>query len=158
MQLADLASAQAAVANANLASLVGRDCNANVGAFSVDATGGTPPPMNITTANPTKGASMVITDGNGKEIRRIPIPDGTTTGSLAWDGMDANGAPVAKGQYSMAVDKGTSTSEITASWSGRVDAVELTANGPRLRIGGVLLAPGDIHTIGKESAPSGQKA
>ena len=158
VQLADLASAQAAVANANLASLVGRDCNANVGAFSVDATAGTPPPMNITSAQGTKGASMVITDANGKEVRRIPIPDGTTSGMLAWDGKDANGAPVGKGQYSMTVDKGASTSDITASWTGRVDAVELTSGGPRLRIGGVLLAPGDIHTIGTESAPSGQKA
>jgi flagellar basal-body rod modification protein FlgD len=158
MQLADLASAQAAVANANLASLVGRDCNASIGNFSVDGTGGAPPPMNVTSANGTKGASMVITDANGKEVRRIPIPDGTTSAMLAWDGKDANGAPVAKGNYSMTVDKGTSPTEITASWTGRVDAVELTANGPRLRIGGLLLAPGDIHTIGTESALSGQKA
>ncbi len=158
VQLADLASAQAAVANANLASLVGRDCNATVGKFSVDSTGGAPPPMTVASANGTKGASMVITDANGKEVRRIPIPDGTTSASLAWDGKDTNGATVAKGSYSMTVDKGASTSDITASWTGRVDAVELTANGPRLRIGGVLLAPGDIHTIGTESAPSGQKA
>lgn len=158
MQLADLASAQAAVANANLASLVGRDCNATVGHFSVDGTGGAPPPMSITSANGTKGASMVITDANGKEVRRIPIPDGTTSTMLAWDGKDPKGAPVAKGPYSMTIDQGASTSDITASWTGRVDAVELTANGPRLRIGGVLLAPGDIHTIGKETGPSGQKA
>jgi flagellar basal-body rod modification protein FlgD len=157
-QLADLASAQAAVANANLASLVGRDCNANTGNFSVDGTGGAPPPMSIESSSGTKGASMVITDANGKEVRRIAIPDGTTSGTLAWDGKDANGAPMPKGQYSMTVDKGTSTGDITASWTGRVDAVELTAGGPRLRIGGVLLAPGDIHTIGTESAPSGQKA
>jgi chemotaxis response regulator CheB len=37
-----------------------------------------------------------------------------------------------------------------------VDAVELTANGPRLRMGGVLLAPGDIHTIGNQAAGTGQ--
>ncbi len=156
--LADLASAQAAIANANLASLVGRDCNASVGGFSVDATGGTPPPMSVTSSQGTKDAAMVITDANGKEVRRIPIPDGTTSGTVAWDGKDANGAPVGKGQYSMSVDKGSSTGDITASWTGRVDAVELTSMGPRLRIGGVLLAPGDIHTIGNESAPSGQKA
>jgi len=160
-QLADLASAQAAVANAGLASLVGRDCNATVGNFSIDSTGGAPPPMSITAASGTKGAAMVITDANGKEVRRIPIPDGSTSATLAWDGKDANGAPVAKGNYSMTVDKGASTADITASWTGRVDAVELTASGPRLRIGGVLLAPGDIHTIGPESintTPSGQKA
>jgi len=160
VQLADLASAQAAVANANLSSLVGRDCAATVGDFSIDATGGTPPPMNVTTANPTAGASIVITDSNGKEIRKIPIADGTTGTTIAWDGKDASGKPVPAGSYSMTIDKGTSPSSISASWSGRVDAVELTANGPRLRMGGVLLAPGDIHTIGNtsETALSGQKA
>lgn len=157
-QLADLASAQAAVANANLASLVGRDCNANIGTFSVDGQGGAPPPMAISAANPTKGASLVITDANGKEVRRIPIPDGTTSTTLAWDGKDASGALVGKGGYTASIDKGGSPTDISASWTGRVDAVELTANGPRLRIGGVLLAPGDIHTIGTETAPSGQKA
>jgi flagellar basal-body rod modification protein FlgD len=160
MQLADLAAAQAAVANANLSSLVGRDCAATVGSFAIDAQGGAPPPVTLTTASPTQGASIVITDGNGKEIRKIAVPDGSSSGTqIAWDGKDANGQPVPPGAYSMTVDKGTSPSSITASWTGRVDAVELTANGPRLRMGGVLLTPGDIHTIGNtSSAATGQKA
>lgn len=161
MQLAELAAAQAAVANANLSSLVGRECSATAGSFSIDTKGGTPPPVQVTTASPTSGASIVITDGNGKEIRRIPIPDGSTSTQIAWDGKDANGQAVPAGAYSMTVDQGKSPSSITASWSGCVDAVELTANGPRLRMGGVLLAPGDIHTIGNTSSPmaaNGQKA
>ncbi|NVB77782.1 MAG: flagellar hook assembly protein FlgD [Kofleriaceae bacterium] len=157
--LADLATAQNAVANANLASLVGRDCNATAAGFSIDEAGGTPPPLDVKTATPTKDAAIVITDANGKEIRRIPIPDGSTQASVAWDGKDANGQPVKPGSYSISVDAGKSASTINASWHGRVDSLELTAEGPRLRIGGVLIAPGDIHTIGNTSdSATGQKA
>jgi flagellar basal-body rod modification protein FlgD len=141
--LADLATAQAAVANANLASLVGRQCNATASTFSVDKAGGSPPPLEISTSAPTKGASIVISDENGKEIRRVPIPDGSTRTSLAVGTLPA-------GNYQVTVDAGKSTASINASWSGRVDAVELTAEGPRLRMGGVLLLPGDIHTIGNQ--------
>ncbi|HEY4175541.1 MAG TPA: flagellar hook assembly protein FlgD [Kofleriaceae bacterium] len=151
-QIADLASAQAAVANANLSSLVGRDCSSTLGSFSVDATGGTPPPMNVTTANATKGATIDITDSNGKVVRTLPIPDGTTNGTIQWDGKDASGAKLPAGSYSIAINKGDGASEVTGSWAGRVDAVELTSAGPRLRIGGVLVSPGDIHTIGNSSS------
>lgn len=154
--LADLATAQNAVANANLASLVGRDARATAAGFTVDQTGGTPPPLDVSTTSPTKGASLVIKDANGKEVRRIPIPDGTTSTSVAWDGKAADGRALPPGNYQISVEAGQTTSDINVSWSGRVDAVELTAMGPRLRMGGVLIAPGDIHTIGNQSAPSGQ--
>ena len=150
-QIADLASAQAAVANAGLSSLVGRDCSATAGVFSVDATGGTPPPLNVTTANATKGATVDITDASGKVVRTIPIPDGTTNGSVQWDGKDASGGKLPAGSYTISINKGDGQSAVTGSWAGRVDAVELTAGGPRLRIGGVLVSPGDIHTIGNSS-------
>jgi flagellar basal-body rod modification protein FlgD len=154
--LAELAAAQNAVANANLASLVGRQASATAAGFSVDASGGTPPPLEVSTTSPTKGASLVITDASGKEVRRIPIPDGTTATSIAWDGKTAAGTVLPPGDYRVTVEAGTTASQIQVSWSGRVDAVELTANGPRLRMGGVLLAPGDIHTIGNQAAGTGQ--
>jgi flagellar basal-body rod modification protein FlgD len=150
-QLSDLTAAQAAVANSNLSSLVGRDCSANVGNFSIDATGGTPPPIDVSSTNPTKGASLVVTDANGKKVAEIPIPDGTTKGSVQWDGKDSTGKVLAAGSYSMTIAQGTGTSTPTASWGGNVQAVELTPSGARLRIGGVLLSPGDIHTIGNSS-------
>ena len=156
--LAELAAAQNAVANAGLSSLVGRDCNATAGNFSIDATGGTPPPLNVTSPSGTAGASIVISDANGKEIRRIPIADGTTSAQMQWDGKDSTGAQAKAGAYSMTIEQGKSPSSVSASWTGRVDAVELTGDGPRLRMGGVLLTPGDIHTIGNETAAPGQKA
>jgi len=147
-QLADLAASQASAASAGLSALIGRDCNANVGTFSIDTQGGAPPPIDVSSTTATKGAALVITGADGKEIRRIAIPDGTTRGTIAWDGLDANGKPVAAGTYSMSVAAGTTTSTVNAQWHARVDAVELTPDGPRLRMGDVLLAPGDIRTIG----------
>lgn len=146
-QLAELAAAQESAANASLSNLVGRTCNAALGDFQIDKAGATPPPIDITAAGPTKGASLVITDADGKEIKRVPIPDGTTSTTMSWDGLDASGQPVKPGTYNISIDGGPSP-EITASWHGKIDAVELTADGPRLRMGDLLLAPGDIRTIG----------
>ena len=105
----------------------------------------------MTSSGPTKGASIVITDASGKEVRRIPIPDGTTATTLAWDGKTASGSAAPAGAYKMSIDNGTSAQAITAKWSGRVDAVELTADGPRLRMGDILVAPATISTIGASS-------
>lgn len=157
-QLADLAASQASAASAGLSSLIGRDCNANVGTFSVDGkAGGLPPPIDLASTTPTKGASLVIKDAQGKEVRKIPIPDGTTAGQILWNGLDANGKPMAAGTYQMSIDQGTSTSNstLTAQWHTRVDAVELTTEGPRLRMGNILLAPGDIRTIGSSTTTKG---
>jgi flagellar basal-body rod modification protein FlgD len=147
-QLAEMAAAQNASANASLSSLVGRECNATAGAFTISDTGGAPPPIDISSASPMKGASLVIKNAAGEEIRRIPIADGSKTASLAWDGKDASGVPVAPGNYEISVDAGQSASTINPQWHGSVDAVELTETGPRLRMGSLLLAPGDIRTIG----------
>lgn len=147
-QLAELAASQASAASAGLSSLIGRECDAAVGGFSIDGKGGTPPPLEIASTAATKGAAIVITDADGKELRRIAIPDGSTHTSLAWDGNDASGKPLPAGSYAMTVDPGSTTSTINAQWQGRLDAVELTTSGPRLRMGGVLLSPGDIRTIG----------
>jgi flagellar basal-body rod modification protein FlgD len=146
-QLAELAAAQNASANANLSSLVGRDCVANASTFQLDDKG-IAPPLDITSTGPTKGASIVIKNAAGDEVRRIPIPDGTRSTQIAWDGRDAKGAPMTPGSYEISVDNGQTSSTITPQWHGRVDAVELTPEGPRLRMGNLLVAPGDIRTIG----------
>lgn len=145
--LAELSASQASAASAGLSSLVGRQCNAVAGGFELDAEGGVPP-LAISSSGPMKGASIVIADASGKELRRIPIPDGATSTTVAWDGKDASGNPVKPGAYQLTVDRGKTATEISAQWQGRVDAVELTTSGPRLRMGGLLLTPADIRTIG----------
>jgi flagellar basal-body rod modification protein FlgD len=158
-RLADLASAQAATSSAGLASLVGRDCNAAAADFQLDR-GGAPglqiPGLQITSTTAMTGASVVISDGDGKELRRIAVPAGASSAQIAWDGNDASGAPVRPGSYHITVEPGTTSGTIASQWRGRVDAVELGASGTRLRMGGVLLTPGDIQTIGQLSPLSTQ--
>jgi len=150
-QLANLTAAQASTASASLAGLVGRTSQAQAGNFTLDATSGSPPPLSVTSPTPMNGASVVIKDANGKEIRRIPIASGAKDATLAWDGKDSRGVAVPSGSYNISVDSGSTTSTITARWSGRIDAVELSSDGPRLRMGDVLLAPADIYSIGVSS-------
>jgi flagellar basal-body rod modification protein FlgD len=148
--LADLAAAQASSASASLSGLVSRTCNATAGNFQLDR-GGAAPALQITSTGAMTGASVVITDDSGKEIRRLPIPIGASSANLAWDGATTSGAPAAPGTYHVTVEPGTSGATISSQWHGRVDAVELTPDGPRLRMGGVLLAPADVRTIGPSS-------
>jgi flagellar basal-body rod modification protein FlgD len=155
--LADLASAQAATSSASLSSLVGRDCNAAAGDFQLDR-GGAAPPIQLTATSAMSGASVVITSGDGKELRRIAVPAGTASAQIAWDGNDASGSPLPPGSYHLAVEPGTTTGAIAAQWHGRVDAIELGATGTRLRMGGILVGPRDIQTIGQSSTPLTQSS
>lgn len=145
--LADLIAAENSTANASLSTMVGRDCNASLGNFSLDK-GGSVPPIQISSTSAMNGASVVVTDSSGKEIRRMPIAAGATSASVTWDGNAASGAAVPPGSYSISVDAGTTTGTITSQWHGRVDAIELSNGSAQLRMGGVLLAPGTIQTIG----------
>ena len=150
-QLGALAASQASTASAGMATLVGRTCQATADSFTIDATGGAPPPLAVTSSGPTTGASIVIKNAKGDTVRTIAVPDGTTDRTLAWDGKDDHGRPVPPGGYQITIDQGKTSAAITAKWSGRVDAVELTSDGPRLRMGDVLLTPSDISTIGVAS-------
>ena len=135
------------MANASLSSLVGRTCNAGAADFQLDR-GGAVPALQLTSTTAMNGASVVITDDSGKEIRRLAIPTGATSTQIAWDGNTAAGTPAARGNYHITVDPGTTTGSITSQWHGRVDAVELNNGSTQLRMGGVLLAPSAIQTIG----------
>jgi len=145
--LADLVAAQNSTASASLSGLVGRTCNAGAADFQLDR-GGAVPPLQITSTTAMNGASVVITDSSGKEVRRLAIPPGATSTQIAWDGNTAAGAPAAPGSYHVAVDPGKTTGTITSQWHGRIDSVELAGGTTQLRMGGVLLAPGAIQTIG----------
>jgi len=152
--LIELANAQSAASSASLSSLVGRDCNAAAADFQIDATSGTPPPLAVTATAPMHGAAVVITDATGKEVRRIAIADGVRSSQVQWDGKDQSGNALAPGGYHLDVAPGTTSATIASQWHGRIDAVELTSEGARLRMSGVLLAPSAIRTIGQSQSTS----
>jgi flagellar basal-body rod modification protein FlgD len=145
--LAELASAQASASSASLSNLLGRDCTAAAADFTFDRKGQVPP-IQVSSSSAMNGATLVIKDDAGTEVRRIAIPAGAKSAQLAWDGNNAAGAPAAAGNYHISIDPGTSTGAISTQWRGRVDAVELSGGAAQLRIGGVLLVPADIQSIG----------
>jgi flagellar basal-body rod modification protein FlgD len=145
--LTDLAAAQTSTSSASLANLVGRDCNATAADFQLDR-GGAVPALQITSTTALNGATAVITNADGKELRRIAVPGGFTSSQLTWDGKDASGAQVPPGGYHLTIEPGTTTGTISSQWHGRVDAVELSSGNAQLRMGGVLLTPADVRTIG----------
>ncbi|HEY0251400.1 MAG TPA: flagellar hook capping FlgD N-terminal domain-containing protein [Kofleriaceae bacterium] len=145
-QLSAMSASQSSSANANMASLVGRQCSATVGDVEIKDPSNIPP---IEVTGATKGGSMVITDSNGKEIRKIAIPDGG--GEVKWDGKDANGNAVAAGSYSIAVSNPDATVDVSATWKGTVSSLELEASGARLVMGGISISPATITSIGAQS-------
>lgn len=146
-RLEDLATAQAANSSASLSGLVGRDCNAAPNDFAIDGKSA-PPPLQIASTSAMTGASVIISDDAGNELRRIAIPEGQTAATVQWDGKASNGTQVPAGSYHLSIDAGKSNAAIDAQWHGRVDAVELTANGTKLRMGNILMSPSAIRTIG----------
>lgn len=144
-QLSALAASQSATANASLSSLVGRNCTASLGTVTVDDPM-TVPPIETSSTGPINGASIVIKDANGTELRRLPIPAGG--GPVQWDGRDASGNLVKQGSYAMSVDSGTTTTAITANWQHSIDSVQLGATGATLKMGGIEISPGSVTSIG----------
>jgi flagellar basal-body rod modification protein FlgD len=144
-QLSALTATEASTANASLSSLVGRQCSATVGDVNVEDPSKIPP-INVASTSAIAGASIVVKDANGKEIRRIAIP--ATGGNVQWDGKDANGAMVPPGAYSVSVDSGTSTSTVNALWQDRISSVELGTTGSRLKMDGITISPSSITSIG----------
>ncbi|MEO8842707.1 MAG: flagellar hook capping FlgD N-terminal domain-containing protein [Kofleriaceae bacterium] len=144
-QLAALAASQSSTANASLSSLVGRTCSASLGTVKVDDPMAIPP-IETSSTGPINGASVVIKDASGTEIRRLPIPAGG--GPVQWDGRDASGNLVKQGSYAMSVDSGTTTTAITANWQHAIDSIQLGASGSTLKMGGIEISPGAVTSIG----------
>lgn len=144
-QLSALTATESSTANASLSSLVGRSCSATVGDVKIEDPSKIPP-IDVSSSSAINGASVVIKDANGKEIRRIAIP--ATGGPVQWDGRDANGALVQPGAYNVSVDSGTSTGTVNAVWQDRISSVELGATGARLKMDGITISPSSITSIG----------
>src|SRR6202042_689590 len=71
------------------------------------------PPINVSSTGPISGASVVVTDANGKQVANLPIP--TNGGTVQWNGLDSAGNPVAAGNYTVTVSSGTTVTPVTPS-------------------------------------------
>jgi flagellar basal-body rod modification protein FlgD len=144
-QLGTLTQLQTSSANSNLASLVGRQCDANVGNITL-TNASQVPPIEVSSTGSMTGATINITNSAGKVIRTLPIP--ANGGAVQWDGKDSSGNTAPAGAYNVAVSSGSTASAISATWQGNVNSVQLSASGSSLQMGGIQVQPGDITSIG----------
>jgi flagellar basal-body rod modification protein FlgD len=155
-RLDELVAVQDAAAGAGLADLAGREITADVGAITVD--GKAELPRIELAGSPLAHAGEVVIHGpSGEVVRRLPIAAGPPP-TVAWDGKDAQGAPVPNGAYTLEVEAtGNDGAKVTArpQVRGRVDAVELGAEGARLRLGNIKITPASVRSIhGPQGVPS----
>jgi flagellar basal-body rod modification protein FlgD len=147
--LQNLTATEASTANASLSSLVGRTCDAGLGAVTVtDST--KIPPIDVSSTSAMSGASITVTDSNGNQVASIPVP--ANGGAVQWNGLNSSGVAVPPGTYTFAVSPGSSSAAITANFHDSIDTVNLTATGSLLQMGGIEVTPGDITSIGNSAA------
>lgn len=148
-RLADLIAAQDAASSAGLSQLVGRDVTADASTLSLD---GPPPPITLASDTAIASGTVTIKDADGKIVRTIELGAGDSPMALGWDGKDASGAALPHGTYTIEVAaKDKNGAAITPKPQVRaiVDALELTATGPILHLGGARVSPAAVTTIAR---------
>jgi flagellar basal-body rod modification protein FlgD len=149
-RLADMISAQDSAGSAQLADLVGREITADASTIQLD--GGAPPALQVASDGSVAGGEVIIKDASGNVIRSIPFGGGESPIQIPWDGTDARGVPLAPGSYAVEVKAHKADGSdvpATPQIRGIVDAVELTATGPRLLLGRTRVSPGAVTTISR---------
>ena len=147
-RLDELIAAQDAAAGAGLADLAGRTITADVSSITIDGRAELPT-IELVGKPAAHAGELVVTGPSGEVIRRVPITPGPPP-TASWDGRDEDGTPVAAGQYSLAVEAtGTDGAPVSArpQIRAQIDAVELGAEGPRLRFGNVKITPAAVRSI-----------
>lgn len=87
-------------------------------------------------ANPPAGADaaeLVVTDLDGNEVQRTPVPLGEET--YQWAGAGSDGIPLANGAYALSLEafrNGEVTSRTAVSSYGRVNEARIGADGIQL--------------------------
>lgn len=147
-RLDELVAAQDAAAGAGLADLAGRTVAIDVSTITVDG------PVTMSGLEPVgasglRAGELVVRGPAGEVIRRVPLTPGTPP-TASWDGRDQAGTPVGPGAYSLAIEgKDADGAAVTTrpQLRGSVDAVELGGDAPRLRLGGLTVAPAAVRAI-----------
>ncbi len=144
-RLAELIAAQDAAGSAGLADLVGRQVTATASTIEVD---GPLPALQISAAEPLGGGEVVIRSASGAEVRRIAFGPGASPLTVP----GSADPPLPPGTYTVevvATGRGGTSINARPELVGVVDAVELTAHGPRLRIAGARISPATVTTIAR---------
>jgi flagellar basal-body rod modification protein FlgD len=151
-RLAALEAAQTASARASLTYVVGHGVTAAADTLRYDPGRGPMPPLVAELGAGAQKVEVVVTDAEGREVRRIPLgAHAAGQVNVPWDGTDRAGRPLPPGEYHIAVEaSGEAGAPVLAHarLRGVASALVFGADGGnRFRIGGVEVMPADIVSI-----------
>jgi len=99
---------------------------------------------------PAAATQLDISDSNGKTVFSTAGAIGTGNHSLAWDGKDSHGNPLADGSYKLTVtatDLAGGTVASSVASAGTVTQIDMTGGTPRLIIGSMEIDMADIAAV-----------
>lgn len=146
--LQQLASFQAAVANTQTASFIGREVTA-VGT-EIRVAGGQASHAALRLDSAADAVQVTIRDATGSAVRVIDLgPLAAGTHDIGWDGTNTAGLAVPDGTYSFEISAAADGEEVAALplTSGLVEGVEFEEEGTFLIIGGRRVALANIIGI-----------
>lgn len=150
--LADMRAEQVAASSAALAGFVGKQASFRTETLRLDDVEAGVPDMNYELSAAAPNAQAVVIDAEGNEVRSIDLgalPPGEHT--VQWDGKNKLGQTVKDGDYRIEIrveDAEGNENTVPANVSGVIDSLDFSQGFPMMRIGGALLAPADVLSIG----------
>lgn len=118
---------------------------------SIELSAGTADAIRFDLAEPATSASATIYDSTGQYVRTIDLGSPNAGYQTAfWDGLDANGQPVADGKYSVAVLAMTAagqTVEVPTYTEGVVTGVDFSSGDALLSVNGQTVSLADVRSM-----------
>ena len=146
-----LGMSMAALVNAQLPSLIGKDIVAT--GDTVEVTHGDPTSLRYGLDGDATEVSLVVLDSDGEAVRTVTL-GGMEAGQheYEWDGRNDDGSVVPEGTYRIEVHakKGEETVGTTTRLSGRVTGLDFSSGYAELMVGGVRVLPADIIEVRSE--------
>ncbi len=148
--LASVIAALNGQSNSSTVSYIGKTITAQGSDIQL-AAGGTSQ-INYSLASPTDQVKVSIQNNSGSVVRVLTGGSAATgQGSMAWDGLDSNGAQAAAGHYSFSVsgvNKDGSTSTGTPLIKAVVSGIKTDQSNPVLTAGGVDVPLANVIGVG----------
>ena len=150
-RLAAIEAGQETVSRTSLAGVVGRTITARADNIRIDPSAGPPPPLSIELAGAAESASVIVYDKAGNEVKRIDVgAAGAGRTSVAWDGTDKKGIPLAEGDYTIkVVATGKDGTQVTGQplIEGLVNSLVFADGATLFSVGSLQVTPADIESI-----------
>jgi flagellar basal-body rod modification protein FlgD len=146
--LDQLAAFEAAIANTQAASLIGRDVLALGNGISV--TDGEASFAEITLGAEADEVTVTIRDDAGSVIRVLDLGElGAGDHTVAWDGLTDGGSLAPNGNYTFEVSAKADGEDVSVETHirGRVEGIDFDINGTFLLVAGRRISLGDVISI-----------